>query len=397
MKSNVDRIAAILAGTHARISLDRYEDNIRILRRLAGHERGFMAVVKGNAYGHGAVACARAAIAAGATYLAVARIGEALQLRIAGIDDPILVLGSPNPETIGLAAEYRITLTVGTVNAMEGVRSAAIRSSLRPVIHLKLDSGLHRYGASPELALELARTLAADERVDLEGIYAHFSSADEDDFAPTANQIALAEAVLKELASAGIKFRYVHLPNSAATILGRTGPSNLVRSGIATYGLAPSAEVPLPGGVKPVMTLHSRLSRVFELQPGEGVSYGLTYRASRKEWVATVPVGYADGLPRSLSGRGWFIVEGCRCPIRGRVCMDQTVVGLPDQVREGSDVQIMGDGSDDAMDAFTIANLDGTINYEIATGVAARVPRLYLRGGAPTGWADQLLDESQGI
>ena len=394
--SSYDRVSGFQAGTHARIDLDRYAKNIRILRDIAGADKAFMAVLKANAYGHGAVACGRVAVRAGATYLAVARISEGVQLRRSGIDDPILVFGGPNLAQIEMAVDQRLTLSVGTEAAMEAVQDVAQRSSERPIVHLKVDSGLHRYGARPDLAFELVRRCAADDRIVLEGIYAHFSSADEPNSAATEQEIARSGELLRRVEELGIAFKYVHLPNSAGTIRGQVGSSNLVRSGIATFGLVPSPEITLPSRMQPVLSLHSRLTRSFMLPKGEGVSYGLTYHSERDEWCGTVPVGYADGLPRRLSNRGWFVVGGKPSPIRGRVCMDQTVVGLSKPANVGDEVCIIGDNAAGAMTLNHVANLDNTVNYEIAARLAARVPRLYYRTGQPVGWDDPILGESEG-
>lgn len=390
-----DPLNVFLSATHARVDLDQYERNIRILREIAGLDRDFMAVVKGNAYGHGAVACAGAALHAGATHLAVARVSEALELRAAGIDAPILLLGGPNLAAIDQAVDHRIALTVGTKEAMEAVQAAAQRTRERPVVHIKVDTGLHRYGADPELAVHLAQTLAADDRVSLEGLYAHFSSSDEADEEPTRRQIEVAEATLRNIATAGVEIKYIHLPNSAAIIKGRTGNSNLVRSGTATYGLAPAPDMTMPSGIRPIMTVHSTFTRVSTLPVGEGVSYGLTYRANAPEWLGTVPVGFADGLPRSLSNRGWFLVNGQRCPIRGRVCMDQTIIGLPAELACETEVTLIGNGEDDAMTVDTVADMDGTIHYEVASGLSARVPRIYYRGDNVVGWVDAVAGVSK--
>lgn len=387
------RLRSYLAGTHARIDLDRYTRNIQILKDVAGPDRAFMAVVKGNAYGHGAIVCGQAALAAGADVLAVARVREALLLRRAGIDGPILILGGPNPEFVDEAIEAGIALTAGSRTALAHIAEAGKRVSRRAIVHLKLDTGLHRFGVRPEHAVEVARVAQQNPWVDLEGIYAHFSSADEPDPVPTLAEMNAAEESITAIRQAGIDVRYFHLPNSAATISGLTGSSTLVRSGIATYGLQPSDAVQLPPGIEPVLSLHSRLTRVFEILPGEGVSYGLTYRATDREVVATVPIGYGDGLPRSLSNRGWFTVKGERAPIRGRVCMDQTIVGLPVDAVEGDEVVIIGHQAND-MPADMIATLDNTIVYEVVARLSLRVPRIYYRNGEPAFWEDDILGES---
>jgi alanine racemase len=378
-----DMIKIIQSECHVRVDLSRYGENIRILKGIAGPDRELMAVLKADAYGHGAVQCARVALESGATQLAVARVWEGIRLRRAGIEAPILVLGGPNLGAIDLATDAGLTLTVGTEAAVTAVIDRAAQSRTHVKVHLKLDTGLHRYGALPGLAGKLARLLDARQYIDLEGVYAHFSSADELEQAETLGQISVAENVIKELEDSGIRFRYIHLPNSAATISGMTGRSNLVRDGIATYGLAPSPNIPLPDGIRPVLSVQGKPTRVFMLPGGEGISYGLTYRASEDELDATIPIGYADGLPRSLSNAGWFIVDGHKCPIHGRVCMDQTVVGVPVGVTQDSIVTVIGDGSDGAMTIDDVARVDGTINYEIATRMSARMPRVYFRDGEP--------------
>jgi alanine racemase len=393
MAGSTNQLQIILGASHVRIDLERYERNVRILREIAGAEREFMAVIKANAYGHGAIQCASTALQAGASHLAVARVSEAIQLRRAGITAPILVFGGPNPGTIELAIRNDLTLSIGSTVSMDELLRVTERTGLRARAHLKVDSGLHRYGVLPALARAVARRLSESPFIDLEGIYGHFSSADEVDSPSTDDQTRKIEALTDLLEGDGIRFRYIHLPNSAATIRGKIGRANLVRAGIATYGLAPSGEIPLPEGVLPVMSVHSRLTRVFTIESGGGVSYGLTYRAETDEPAATVPIGYADGLPRSLSNTGWFVINGSKCPIRGRVCMDQTVVGLSEAVSEHTEAKIIGDGSDDAMTLDSVAELDGTINYEIATRLSARMPRIYYRGSEPVGWEDPILGE----
>lgn len=390
------RVEQIQAGTHARIDLDRYEENIRVLREIAGPAKTFMAVVKANAYGHGAVACAHAAARAGAEYLAVARVSEGLQLRRAGITLPILILGGPNLAQVEDAVHNNLTVSVGAVEALDAVQRAAQSSPTRPRIHLKLDTGLHRYGALEAAAVEIAERCLLDDRIELEGAYAHFSSADESTSGVTDAQIARAGQLVRKLNRMGIALKYIHLPNSAAILSERIGESNLVRAGIAGYGLSPSRETDLPARIKPVLSIWSTLTRTFTLPAGEGVSYGLTYLAEHDEQCATVPIGYGDGLPRSTSNRGWFIVNGERCVVHGRVSMDQTVVGLKSAADVGDEVTIVGDPATGAMTLDDLATMDGTINYEIATRITARVPRLYYREGIPVAWDDLLLGESSG-
>lgn len=379
--SDPDLLQIVQREAHVRIDLDRYAINIATLKDLAGPDRDLMAVVKADAYGHGAVMCARTALENGATYLAVARKWEGIRLREAGVTAPVLVLGGANPAALEIAARHNLTLTVGSMSIATAIEDVASRQPV--TVHLKLDTGLHRYGLQPDDALSVASRFKANPNVNLEGIYAHFSSADEIDCRPTEAQLGSAHDVLTSLEQQGFEFRYVHFSNSAALLTGATGQSNLVRTGIASYGLRPSQDVPLPDGIRQVMSVHGQLSRVFMLSQGEGVSYGLTYLATEAEPAGVVSIGYADGLPRSLSNQGWFVVNGQRSPIRGRVCMDQTVIGLPGLEAEQIDVIIAGDGSGGEMTLDDIATLDGTINYEVATRFALRMPRVYVRDGVP--------------
>jgi alanine racemase len=271
---------------------------------------------------------------------------------------------------------------------MEAARSiihAVEQAGILTKVHLKVDSGLHRYGAMPSLASSMASELDRHHLINLEGIYSHYSSSDELNSSATDYQLQILTEAVEDMREAGTGARYIHLPNSAAILTGMIGPSNLVRAGIASYGLAPSPEVPLPEGMMPVMSVRGALTRVFTLEAGEGVSYGLTYRAVAAETAATVPIGYADGLPRSLSNKGWFAIDGRRAEILGRVCMDQTVVRAPEGTTMSSSVQIVGETSTGAMTVDDVATIDGTINYEIATRLSARMPRIYVEDGEAIG------------
>ncbi len=366
-----------------RIDLDRYARNVAILAGIAGQHREFMAVIKADAYGHGAIQCAHVALEHGASQLAVARVWEGVRLRRAGIQAPILVLGGINLDAVAIAIEHRLTITVGSVAVADQLIRLANEAAAPINAHLKVDTGLHRYGLMPAIASSIGAMLHEHPMIDLEGIYAHFSSADEPDQTPTMAQINAAHTILDDLGQTGCEFRYIHLTNSASLITGAAGRSNMVRAGVATFGLQPSPDVELPEGVLPVMSVHSRLTRSFILPGGEGVSYGLTYLSENDEAAGTVPIGYADGLPRSVSNRGWFVAGGQPSPIRGRVCMDQTVIGLSEGLDEDAEVLIAGDGSSGEMTLDDIARLDGTINYEIATRLSARMPRVFIKDGVP--------------
>lgn len=392
-----ERVMAALAWTHALIDLDALAGNIAALRAYLPSGTGLMAVVKANAYGHGLIPCARAALDAGATHLATARIEEGLLLRGAGITAPIVVLGPSNPLLVRHAVAHGIALAVGSFESVRTI-AACLDDGLGPAsLHLKIDSGMHRYGVQPDAAPDLARVIVHDSRLNLEGLFTHFATADGADDRFLREQVRRFTAVRRDLAEAGIDPPQVHLANSPATLrqvphwpeLRLSGEISLVRTGIAMYGLSPSAEVPVSSAFQPVMTLKTRLARVFTIAPGEGVSYGLTFVASSQVRCATLPLGYGDGFARLLSNRGWAVVQGTRCPIRGRVSMDQTVVEIGTlDAAEGDEAIIISDGQDGAMTASQAADLYGTINYEVITAIPERVPRVYLRDGRPVAILD---------
>jgi alanine racemase len=395
MISMTERIQIIRSGTHAVIDLDAYARNLATLRSLAPAGTALMPVIKADGYGHGAAMCGHAAVAAGAEMLGVARITEALYLRQQGIATPILVLGPPAEEAIDEALANDITLAIGTERSLLAVESAAQRRAVPATIHLKIDTGMRRYGFLPDEAPQVAERVASNRALRLEGIFTHFTSADDADDSVTPRQIALFEGVTSEIDRRGIDVRYRHMANSAGILRGHFGSSNMVRSGIATYGLSPSPEVPVDERFEPILSLHSVVARRLRVQPGDGVSYNRTFQATVLTEAADIPIGYADGLPRNVSNVGWFIVHGERCPILGRVCMDQAIIQVPEQVREGDAVLILGSGDQGEMTFNDAGRLAGTNNYEVATRLMARVPRVYVRDGEPVAW-EQLLSGERG-
>lgn len=338
-----------------------------------------MAVVKGNAYGHGAVAVARAALAAGADRLGVICVDEGEQLRRAGITAPILVMGHT------LAAEAQrltdLSLTPSVVSremALALARVAGERGIEMPV-HLKVDTGLNRYGLFPSEAVDLGRWLRDLAGIRAEGLFTHFASADEGDKSYTVEQHRLLLSVAEQLDWVPIR----HVSNTA-TLLGMPDMSlDMVRPGLGIYGCYPSSHVKRSLPLKPVLSLKGRVARLTALARGESVSYGRTWRAPRPSLIGLVMCGYADGLPRALSNRGSVLVRGQRAPIVGRVCMDMCMVDLSDiaDVAVDDEVVIIGRQGEEEISADEVAELCGTISYEILCGISARVPRLYLRQG----------------
>jgi alanine racemase len=382
-----ERLIGAIGGTHAVIDLDAYASNVQVMRnrlRKLGNVQ-MMAVVKANAYGHGAVMCARVAIEAGADWLGVARIEEALQLREFGITSPILVLGPFNPALISKAAQNDIAVAIGSVDGLQRIRPAleSIGDATLEV-HLKIDTGMHRYGVYPNEAVDLSRELKEEPTIEYTGIFTHFATADDADDSFLQEQQRRFSEVILELTPEGLVPPIVHMSNSAASLResipsGLSGHKVLFRPGLALFGISPSDDVPKPKEFHRVMTLKTRLGRVFRLEPGEGVSYGLTHVAKVPTLCATVPIGYGDGLNRHLSNKGWMSVKGRRCPILGRVCMDQTVIDITTvaQPEEGDEVVVYGDGKGSSMTVDDAAGIIGTINYEVTTSVLARVPRIF--------------------
>ena len=380
-------------ATRAVIDLDAFEGNVRTLRTYIGPAVELTAVVKANAYGHGAPMMAAAAVAAGADRLAVATVAEGAHLRSAGVTASVIVLGAVGLGEAEAAIEADLEVTIGTTELLDAIAAAAAREQRQVRVHVKVDTGLRRYGAYPELAAALARRVAANSSLALEGLFTHFATSEDDGDPFAAEQFEALRAVVEGLAAEGIAARRVHAANSGGMLGGSAFHAGAVRPGIAIYGIAPSADRPLLPGMRPVLALRSRLVRVFALSPGDTVGYGRTFRAGRPMLAGLVPIGYADGYRRQLSGRSWMAVRGARAPVLGRVSMDQTVVELPvgPEHRLGEVVVVAGadpDGVAPTMDQ--LGEIVGTNSYEMLVGIAARVPRHYVRGGEVVAVAEGL-------
>ena len=375
--------------TVAEIDLDAIVRNVAALASRA-HPAALCAVVKADGYGHGSVPVARAATAGGATWLAVALVEEGAVLRDAGIADRILLLSEPPPGSADAVIAYDLTPTVYSSSAVHDLALAAKSAGRRGVpVHVKIDTGMHRVGTPPTGAVALCREIAAAGNLRLEGVWTHFAVADEVDDPFTAEQLARFDATLRDLVSAGIKPGLVHAANSAGTVAHPDSHRHLVRVGISVYGLAPDASLdPSRFGVtlQPAMRLTSRVSHVKVLPGGtRGVSYGLMRPIDADTVVATVPIGYADGVPRRRSSVGGeVLIGGRRRPFAGRVTMDQLLIdcGHPSagDVERGDEVVLIGRQGDEEITAWEWASQLDTIAYEIVCGISSRVPRRY-RGG----------------
>ncbi|MEJ2570915.1 MAG: alanine racemase [Anaerolineales bacterium] len=337
-----------------------------------------MAVVKANGYGHGITEVVRTAVEAGVRYCGVARVEEAFELRRAGIDVPVLVLGFTPDERFGEAFAQNISLTFFQPQQLD-VLAAAAREASRPAkIHLKVDTGMSRLGAAPELAYDMLQRLSGLENVEVEGIFTHFARADER-YAPTTEwQLRRFTDLLAEIESAGLRPSIAHAANSAAALTRPGANFDMVRVGIALYGLAPSAEVELLEGMHPALSWHARLSHINVYPQGSGISYGHLYTTQGNERIGVVPVGYGDGYRREQGNI--VLVHGRRVPVVGRVCMDQLMVRL-DEVPEaeiGDEVVLIGEQGSERITAEELASHWNTFNYEVVCGLSARVPRHYI-------------------
>lgn len=371
-----------LRPTTALIDLDAIEQNVRIVARSLTPGTKLIAVVKGNGYGHGATMVAETATRAGASHLAVATVGEGRHLREEGVESPIIVLGPTHRREHELAVGLGLELGVGDVASIESIAHAATMLDRVAKVHLKIDTGMHRFGADPSDAVELARAIDRTPSLSLAGIFTHFADADAADERSATNQADIFDRVIAEIKADGIDIPLVDEANSAATLRSRRYDYGAIRLGISMYGIPASSSVPLLPGMKAAMTIESTIARLFDLKKGERVSYGGTYEALRDERAALIPIGYADGYRRALSNRGWVSAGDALLPVRGRVCMDQTVVGVPDDadLSVGSRVVVMSNGEGESPSAIELADMLDTIPYEIVTGISARVPRVYFRG-----------------
>ncbi|MFP7473478.1 alanine racemase [Niallia taxi] len=375
--------------TWAEINLDYIEENVKNMRSRMKQDSKLFAVVKANGYGHGAEEVARAALHAGADYLAVAFLDEALSLRKKGIAAPILVLGASRPADALIAAQQNISLTVFDIQWLE---EAAIQLQGSDInIHVKVDSGMGRLGLRTEREVkEIEEFLSRHTEFILEGIYTHFATADERDSDYLNKQ---SQKFAEILASFTTKPPIVHCSNSAAGLLHPELAFNGIRLGISMYGLSPSMEIEelLPFKLKEAFSLHTKIVQVKKLQKGDKVSYGATYEAKEDEWIGTLPIGYADGWLRKLHGQE-VLVDGRRVPIVGRICMDQCMIKLPFQMEVGTKVTLIGIQQEQAISINEIAKKLDTINYEVTCTIASRVPRIYIKDKAQRNIVNPLLN-----
>lgn len=371
--------------TWIEVSRSALVHNLGLLRQRISVNTRLMAVVKANAYGHGAVESARILQAAGADAFAVATLQEAIELRSGGIEQPVLVLGYTPPWQTEAALAHAITLTVldaETAAAMHNIAAACGRSL---TVHLKVNTGMNRLGVRPALAFNMLSMLAQLPALKVEGVFTHFATSDEADKQHAEAQFACFQKLLGDLAAAGLRPPIAHAANSAALLTMPHTHLDMVRAGIALYGLDPDKDAcKLPDGFRPALAWKAIVTQVSDLEAGEAVSYGREFIANRPMRIAALPVGYADGFPRKPKNWRSVLLHGRPAPILGRVCMDQCVIDVSEieaqhrTVRQGDEVVIIGRQGDAAITAEEASTRVGTNNYDIVSRILARVPRLYV-------------------
>jgi alanine racemase len=362
----------------AEIDLGAFRHNIRTLGALAAGAE-VMAVVKGYAYGHGNPECAVAALEAGATRIGVARVAEALHLREAGIAAPIHVFTEPPPDAAETLLDLDLTPTVYTEGFAEALSSAATARKKDAAVHVKLDTGMHRVGLMSDDVPAALERLARLPGITIEGVWSHLAVAEVPDHPFTRKQLDLFAELSGRIERVGIELRYRHIANSAATLTLAESHFDLVRCGIATYGLWPGPDLVGSADLRPVLSLRSRVNMTKHVPEGDALSYGLQYELQRPSSVVTVPAGYADGYDRRLSGRADVLIRGVRYKVSGTVCMDQFMVDVGDEdVEVGEIATLIGSDGGERITAEELAAISGTINYEVTARIPSRVPRVFL-------------------
>jgi alanine racemase len=362
----------------AEVDLGAIRHNVGVLRRMASSSE-LMGVVKGYAYGHGNPESAQAMVAAGATRIGVARVAEAIHLREAGLEVPIHVFTEPPPSAAPAMVALRLTATVYTAGFAAALSEAASAAGVRVPAHVKLDTGMHRVGLPADEALDAVTEIARLPGLSVEGAWSHLAVADVPDHPFTRKQLDLFRELTDRIERSGIRLRYRHIANSAATMSLADARLDLVRCGVACYGLWPGPAFADTADLRPALSLRARVNLVKHVAAGDALSYGLEYTVPKEGSVITVPVGYADGYDRRLSGRADVLVGGRRYRVSGTVCMDQFMVDVGgDEVSVGAVATLIGEDGADAVTAEELAEIIGTINYEVTTRIPSRVPRIFL-------------------
>lgn len=349
-----------------------------MVRRVVGPGVAVCGVVKADAYGHGAVAVGRALVAAGVDHLAVASFDEACELRRAGIAAPLLVFGGVRAVRAKETAELGLAVTVWSTREVRAL-AGALAPGQRLAVHVKVDTGMHRFGAHQRELAALVRALG-DGPFDIAGVMSHLACADEPGHPSVAAQVAAFARALDVLEQLGVRPRLRHLANSAGALVEPRARYDMVRTGLLLYGCAPAPELAAGLDLRPVMQLRSRIAQLKTIPPGDHVGYGWTFTARRETSIAVLPVGYAYGYPRALSNRGVVLVRGQRAPVVGTISMDHVTIDVTDvpDVAEGDVVTLWGRDGSAQIDVMELGARAGTIGYELLTCVSQRTPRTYL-------------------
>ncbi len=366
--------------TWAEIDLDAIAHNVRAIKAFVGPNTEIIASVKANAYGHGLLPISRTALEAGASRLAAHRIQVAVILRESGITAPILLMGHTPPSGVDLVLRNRITPTLVD---WETARLISAHAEGPTPIHVKVDTGMSRYGLEPEKAVDFVRYIASLPNLQIEGLFSHFATADQEDLTHARRQLQIFREVLGELERLGYPIPMPHICNSAGLVTLPEAHMAAVRPGLLMYGMAPSPASTPPFPLQRALSLKSAVIHVRDLAPGASISYGRTFIASQPMRVALVSLGYGDGYPRLASNRGAMLIRGQRAPIRGRICMDQMIVEvthIPD-VHVGDEVVAIGRQGDGEITAEDVAGWAETINYEVVTHLLPQVVRVYKLNG----------------
>lgn len=376
---------------YADVDLDAITANVDALMALTSNQTKAMAVVKADGYGHGDVAVAKAVYERVYGY-AVATLDEAVNLRENGIDKPILILGFVNPDEYKVLVENEVAVTVFDYETARQLDAAAAALDKTALCHIKVDTGMRRIGLEPDQqGLDTVRQIRSLTHLDAQGIFTHFAASDEQDKSSAFMQLEKFDDFVSKLEGAGITFTYQHCSNSAAVIDMPQANKDLVRLGIAMYGMYPSDEVKKQNAcLKPALALKSHVTMVKTVPAGEQVSYGGTFITKRPTRLATISVGYGDGYPRALSSKGYVLICGKRAPIVGRVCMDQMMADVTEieTVQRGDTVTLIGTDGESMITVEEIAALAGTFNYEFVCDLNKRIPRNYYLNGQYIGSHD---------
>lgn len=395
MYKNLERA---IGRTWVEIDLDNLAYNARLVREKTADTAEVMGIVKADAYGHGAVECAKVLLNNGINRLGVSMLDEAIQLRNSGITAPILILSDIEFERCDELILNNITAAVFTKEYAERLSKCAVMYNKKVKIHIKIDTGMGRVGFNPENDIETIKYISDLPFVEIEGVFSHFAVSDEDNESYTETQFRRFCSLIEKLKSNGINVQIKHISNSAAVLRYPHMHLDMVRAGIILYGLHPSSVTKALGiELKPVMTLKSRITLVKTLTEYSKISYGCTYTAKAGDKVATIPIGYADGFQRRLGNKAQICIKGQRVNVIGRICMDQCLADVTqiDNISSGDVAIIFGGNStcdfDQNISCDEISELSETINYETVCLIGKRVPRVYLENGQYTGVTNGLI------